>query len=215
VQLHLGVALHRTGRLPAAYEAYEGALNEGRQVGVTNTVQYALAGMGHIALQDGDEEAADRLFTEAHAVAQTLGAPGNPLAALGQTTAHRHRGDLDTARRLYTWAQLLLTGQDKPDWTASALSGLGHVAELSGDLDTTEFSHRRAWQAARGPAASGPAAAAREGLACLAAARGRADTAAGLLGAAAHWRTSRHRPASSLETPDIPPGHPPRPQPPG
>ena len=203
VQLHLGVALHRTGQLREAWQAYEGALIEGREVGVANTIQYALAGMGHIALQEGDDERAHRLFTEAHAVAHTLGAPGNPLAALGQATTHRHRGDLDEARRLYTWAQLLLAGQDKPDWTASALSGLGHVAELSGDLDTAEFSHRRAWQAARGPAAAGPAAAALEGLACVAAARGRADTAAGLLGAAAHWRTRRRRPASSLEAHDI------------
>jgi hypothetical protein len=40
-------------------------------------------------------------------------------------------------------------------------------------------------------------------LACVAAARGRAEAAAGLLGAAAYWRTGRHRPASSLEAHDI------------
>ena len=49
----------------------------------------------------------------------------------------------------------------------------------------------------------GRAAAALEGLACVAVARGRADTGAGLLGAAAHWRTRSRRPASSLEAHDI------------
>jgi tetratricopeptide (TPR) repeat protein len=203
VQLHLGIALHRTGRLNQARQAYEGALAEGRAVGVANTIQYALAGMGHIALQDGDEQRAHTLFDEAHAVAHTLGAKGNPLAALGQATACRHRGDLDGARRHYTRTQLLLAGQDKPDWTASALTGLGHVAEMSGDLDTAEFSHRRAWHLARGPAAAGPAAGALEGLACVAAACGRAETAAAFLGAAAYWRSSRYRPASRLEALDI------------
>ena len=45
-------------------------------------------------------------------------------------------------------------------------------------------------------------AAALEGLACVAAARGDATEAARLLGAAAWWRESRHRPASRLEAAD-------------
>ncbi len=43
IHYHLGLALHRAGRLEAALDAYEEALTEGRRVGRANTVQYALA----------------------------------------------------------------------------------------------------------------------------------------------------------------------------
>jgi tetratricopeptide (TPR) repeat protein len=203
IQLHLAVALHRVGDLAPALDAYAGALEEGRKAGVANTIQYALAGMGNIALQSGDDDRARRCFAEAHQVAQQLGAEGSALAALGDAAQCRHGGDLDGARRSYTRALDLLAAQPKPDWTATALSGLGHVAELTGDLDAAEFSHQRAWQTARGPAAYGPAAAALEGLAGVAAARGDAPTVAALLGVARSWRESHHRPASTIEYVDI------------
>jgi predicted ATPase/DNA-binding SARP family transcriptional activator len=203
IQLHLAVALHRVGELVAARDAYAGALEEGRKAGVANTIQYALSGMGNLALQSGDGDRAHRCFTEAHLVARQLGAEGSALAALGDAARCRQDGDLLAARRSYTRALDLLAAQPKPDWTATALSGLGHVAELTGDLDAAEFSHRRAWQTARGPAAHGPAAAALEGLACVAAARGDAPIAAALLGAARSWRASHHRPASTIENADI------------
>jgi predicted ATPase/DNA-binding SARP family transcriptional activator/tetratricopeptide (TPR) repeat protein len=203
IQLHLAVALHRVGELAAARDAYAGALEEGRKAGVANTIQYALAGMGNLALQSGDGDQARRCFTQAHQVARQLGAEGSALAALGDAAQCRQDGDLAGARHSYTRALDLLAAQPKPDWTATALSGLGHVAELTGDFDAAEFSHRRAWQTARGPAAHGPAAAALEGLACVAAARGDASTAAALLGAARWWRASHHRPASTVENVDI------------
>jgi predicted ATPase len=203
IQLHLAVALHRVGQLAAARDAYAGALEEGRKAGVANTIQYALAGMGNLALQSGDGDQARRCFTEAHQVARQLGAEGSALAALGDAARCRHDGDLAGARRSYTRALDLLAAQPKPDWTATALSGLGHIAELTGDLDGAEFSHRRAWATARGPAALGPAAGALEGLACVAAARGDAPTAAALLGAAQSWRARHHRPASTVENADI------------
>jgi tetratricopeptide (TPR) repeat protein len=145
IQLHLAVALHRVGELAAARDAYAGALEEGRKAGVANTIQYALAGMGNIALQSGDRDGARRCFTEAHHVARQLGAEGSALAALGDAAQCRHDGDLAGAQRSYTRALDLLAAQPKPDWTATALSGLGHVAELTGDLDGAEFFHRRAW----------------------------------------------------------------------
>ena len=203
IQLHLGAALHRVGELGAASTAYSGALEEGRRAGVANTIQYALAGLGHIALELGDGDGARRSFTEAHEVARQLGAEGSTLAALGEATHCRLAGDLEEARRRYARTLDLLAAQPKPDWTATALSGLGHVAELTGDLAAAGFSHRRAWQTARGPVAYGPAAAALEGLACVATARGDAASAAGLLGAARSWRTIHHRPAFTVETIDI------------
>ena len=195
IQFHLGVALHRAGRLDDALAMYEGALAGVRDVGLANTIQYALAGAGHVTLLLGDPDRAARLFAESHAVARQLGAEGNPRAAVGEGLLARERGDLSAARDRFTWAQRTLAGE--PEWTATALVGLGHVAESHGDLDSAESFHRRAWQTAPGHAA------ALEGLACVAAARGDATEVARLLGAAARWREQRHRPASRLERLDV------------
>jgi predicted ATPase/DNA-binding SARP family transcriptional activator len=196
IQFHLGMALHRAGRLEQALEMYGGALASVRDVGPANTVQYALAGAGHVALLLGDPDRAEHLFAESHAVARQLGAVGNPRAAVGEGLLARERGDLAAARERLTFAQQLLAGVTEPEWTAAALVSLGHVAEADGDLDSAEFSHRRAWQTAPGHAA------ALEGLACVAGARGDAEAAARLLGAAAAWRRRRHRPAGRLERAD-------------
>ena len=87
----------------------------------------------------------------------------------------------------------MLTRLGEPEWTATALVGLGHVAELTGDLDRAASAHHRAWATNPGHAA------ALEGLACVAANRGDAADAARLLGAASYWREKRHRSASRLE----------------
>jgi Flp pilus assembly protein TadD len=176
---------------------YEGALGSGRDVGPANTIQYALAGAGHVTLLLGDPDRAARLFAESHAVARQLGAEGNPRAAVGEGLLARERGDLAAARAHLARAQRMLAGRNEPEWTATALVALGHLAELGGDIDSAEFSHRRAWQTAPGHAA------ALEGLACVATARGRAEDAARLLGAAACWRDRRHRPPSRLERLDV------------
>jgi hypothetical protein len=90
----------------------------------------------------------------------------------------------------------MLTELKEPEWSATALVGLGHLAELAGDLESAEAFHRRAWQTQPGRAA------ALEGLACVAAARGDTTSTARLLGAASWWRKARHRPASRLEAAD-------------
>ncbi|MCA1670733.1 MAG: tetratricopeptide repeat protein, partial [Actinobacteria bacterium] len=203
IQYHLGMALHRAGRLGSALEAYQGAVAEGRTGGLANTVQYALAHSGHARLLLGETDRAARDFTEAHQVARELGTEGNPLAALGQGHLARHRGDLACAQHHYTQALHLLDGQDKPDWTAAALTGLGHLAELTGDLGTAHSYHHRAWHTATRAAATNAAPTALEGLACLAAARGEGHTAAKLLGAASRWRDQHGVPASTLELHDI------------
>jgi hypothetical protein len=91
----------------------------------------------------------------------------------------------------------MLAGQNETfDWTATALVGLGHLAEMGGHLDGAESRHRRAWQAALGwPAAL-------EGLACVAAWEDGAE-AARMLGAASWWRARRHRPPNRLEQVDV------------
>lgn len=197
IQLHLGMALHRTGRLVEALEAYEGALASGHEVpGPVNTIQYALAGAGHVQLLLGDPENAARSFAESHAVGRELGAMGNARAAVGEGLLARDRGDLTLAHEHLSRAQQMLAGLIDPEWSATALVGLGHLTQLAGDLDGAETFHQRAWRTQPGRAA------ALEGLACVATARGEATVGARLLGAASWWRESRHRPASRLEAAD-------------
>jgi predicted ATPase/DNA-binding SARP family transcriptional activator/tetratricopeptide (TPR) repeat protein len=205
VQYHLGLALHRAGRFDAALEVYQTALSEGRHVGMANTVQYLLANMGHAALALGDLDRAQRHFTEARTAARQLGAADSPLARLGEGFLARQRGDLGTARHHFADAVRLLTEPEAGDWAAAAITGLGFVAELSGELDEALQHHLRAWQVATGigQAGAGSAAAAVEGLAGVAAARADGYTAAALLGSARRWRAEHHRPASPLERVDI------------
>jgi hypothetical protein len=116
---------------------------------------------------------------------------------VGEGLLARERGDPVAARAHLSTAQQLLAGLNEPEWTATALVGLGHLAEADGDLASAEFCHRRAWRTAPGHAA------ALEGLACVAAARGDASATARLRGAAQWWRAARHRPASRLERLDV------------
>jgi predicted ATPase len=205
IQYHLGLAQHRAGRLTDAMRTYDAALTEGRLVGKANTIQYLLANMGHIALMLGDADRAERLFAEAGVAAHDLGADGSPLAALGEGLLARHRGDLIGAERHFVQALGMLTAPEVRDWAAAATSGLGFVAELSGDLATAEHRHRDAYLLATDVGHIGAAAraVAIEGLACVAAARDDGQSAATLLGTATRWRADVHRPATPLDLHDI------------
>jgi len=200
VQYHHGLALHRAGRLDAALAVHEAALAQGR-MGLTNTVPYVLADMGHIAVKLGDTDRAAQHFAEALDVARRLVAEGNAPASLGEGDLALELGDPAAATRHYTAALNLLTGQGAPEWEAAALNGLGTVAALNGDLDMAETHHRSALQAAaRSPASGARAgAAALEGLAYTAAARGDGVRAGNLLGTAARWRQWIHQPAWRTE----------------
>ena len=212
IRFHAGRALHRVGRLDEAARLYGEALAEGRQVGLANTVQYALAHLGHVMILLGDDARAAGHFAQAHAVARDLGAAGNPLASLGEAVLARGRGDLGSAREHYLITLAFHDGQPSPGLSAAAHTGLGFVAELSGDLGEAEHQHHAGWALASEDTTpdavhSGAAATALEGLACVAASRGDGDeagTPAGCGGAVApasptagqRDRALRHRPGS-------------------
>ena len=124
IQFHLGMALHRAGRLEQALEMYDGALASVRDVGAANTVQYALAGAGLVRLLLGDRDRAGQLFADSHAMAHQLGSVGNPRAAVGEGLLARERGDLTVARERLTFAQQVLAGLagsrsgPPPPWSA-------------------------------------------------------------------------------------------------
>ena len=204
VQFHRGMALHRSGRLNEAQHVYEAALAAGGQSGMANTVQYVLAQLGHLTMLLGDQAQAAARFAEAHAEARALGAEGNALAGLGEAMLARLDEDLDTAESHYRAVIRMVEGKDEPLWTAMARTGLGFVAEQSGDPDTAENHHLAAWAiASRTPGTENYGAAALEGLACVAAGRGQPETAARLLGAAAGVRDRYRLPANAIDRLDI------------
>ena len=144
VQYHLGMALHRAGLLTEALEVYRAALSEGR-IGLTNTVQYALANLGHISFLIGDLDGADAYFTSAHAVARELGAESSPLALLGQGQLARLRDQADAAVGHYAAALEQLVQAETPDWAAIAHNGLAHLAHQRGDSATARRHFCEAW----------------------------------------------------------------------
>ena len=204
VQYHLGMALHRAGLLTEALEVYRAALSEGR-IGLTNTVQYALANLGHISLLIGDLDGADAYFSSAHAVARELGAEASPLALLGQGHLARLRDQPDAAAAHYTAALEQLVPAETPDWAAIALNGLAHLAHQRGDSTTARRHYREAWTLVTdaGTPRHPAAAAALEGLAGVAVDRGHHRTARRFLDTAASWRTTQAWPASPLELRDL------------
>jgi tetratricopeptide (TPR) repeat protein len=200
VQYHHGMALHRAGLLAEALEVYRSALAEGR-IGLTNTVQYALANLGHISLLIGDLNGAAAYFTSAHAVARELGAAASVLALLGQGHLARLHDDPTEAARCYNAALSRMSASETPDWVATALNGLGQLAQERGDIDTAYRLQREALSltSSGGQPTYPAAAAALEGLAAVAASRHLFRAARRLLGTAAAWRQSSGWPASPLE----------------
>ncbi|GAB2934451.1 BTAD domain-containing putative transcriptional regulator [Streptomyces heilongjiangensis] len=203
IHYHLGVALQQAGRLKAALASYEGALREGHTAGLANVVQYSLARIGILFLDMDDPETADRRFEESHAVARTLGADGNALAALGQAAGARQQGRLGAALAHGDRALRLLDGLNRPEWVSATHTCMGHAAELSGDLDAALVHHTRALAAARLHPRSVALPTALEGMACVCAVRGDAEGAASLLGAAARRRERLRIPPSPQDTQDI------------
>jgi tetratricopeptide (TPR) repeat protein len=203
VQYHHGMALHRAGVLTEALEVYRSALSEGR-IGLTNTVQYALANLGHISLLIGDLDGAGAYFTSAHTVARELGADASVLAWLGEGHLGRLRDDSDTARERYTAALGRMAQTETPDWAATALNGLGRLAHQAGDVAGAHAHHAAAWDllASGEPPAYPAAATTVEGLAAVAAERGLVRAAKRLLDTAAYWRQERGWPPSPLEQRD-------------
>jgi tetratricopeptide (TPR) repeat protein len=204
VQYHLGMALHRAGLLTEALDVYRAALSEGR-IGLTNTVQYALANLGHISLLIGDLDGADAYFISAHTVARELGGEASPLALLGQGHLARLRDQPDAAAAHYTALLEHLVQAETPDWAAAAHNGLAHLAHQKGDSTTARRHYREASTLVTdaGTPRHPAAAAALEGLAGVAVDQGLRRAARHFIDTAASWRTTRAWPPSPLELRDL------------
>ena len=208
VQYHYAIALHRAGLATEAMQAYRSALAEGR-IGLTNTVQYALANLGHLSLVIGDLGGAAAYFSSAHAVARDLGASMSVLAALGQGHLARLRGETRDAADRYHAALHQITERETPDWAASAHVGIGHIALDHGDADAAQdrFAHALRIVTVRGEPTYPAAAAALEGLARVAASRGLRRAARTLLRRAGQQRQTHGWTPSPLERQDLETAH--------
>ena len=89
---------------------------------------------------------AAQLFADSHAVARRTRRRGQPAGGGRRGTAGPRARRPGRRAGAPTCAQQMLAGLNEPEWTATALVGLGHLAELTGDLDSAESFHRRAWR---------------------------------------------------------------------
>ena len=139
-------AAERRGETEAAIGAYRRAIELANQVGLTDHTAFALARLGLLALEKGDQHQAEELCRRAFAAADAEISPWTAAytrVQLGHVLAAA--GDTDTAARLYWTAlesselpqphrareslQLMLAGSP----ATAALLGLAELADARGD----------------------------------------------------------------------------------
>ncbi|MCE3555558.1 winged helix-turn-helix domain-containing protein [Pseudonocardia sp. RS11V-5] len=197
---HHGTAVRMAGRIPEAVRLIERSARLATDLGLLLTLQWMQAELAYCALVEGDRERALARCAEAEETTRQLGAgPGAAFAALVRGIDARQRGDLAAARTALAPAVEQLTTAGIGGLAAALTVQLGHAHELSGDLAAAERAHRRALELGGGVVR----AAAVEGLACVAVARGDARSAARLLGVAAAERERTGRPADAVEQGDL------------
>ena len=186
-QLGMIVRLQRDHE--SATKLLEEALRLARERRLWDNVHQVLNELGVLAALTGDHERAAALHEEASRVAEAT----NSLAALARTynamgMAARLAGDLARARQLHRQAADVARDIGGTGELAWSLTSEGAVERLAGGLTAAEACYRQALDVAAPTGDRAATALALEGLAEVAAARGEAEHAAMLLGAAASWR---------------------------
>ena len=103
VLYHLGWGLREFGDFAESVAVLEEAVEVAVSAGMINTAQWALGDLGLTLLYLGENDAADRCFIRARAVAAELGdAAGEVLADYGSAVRARMAGDAARARPLYS-----------------------------------------------------------------------------------------------------------------
>jgi non-specific serine/threonine protein kinase len=186
-----------------ARASYQEALNQFERLHDDVGVAFARIGLGaDIMFVSGDVETAEPLLLEAAAIFEATGEHWRLAATCWVLTlAALARGDLAVAR---AWAErhLSLARQDGMMQTrASALSSLGLIARLSGDLTGALRLFREALQGYRGVGDRGNVCMCVEALAGLLASLAHPERAAELFGMAAVLRQRTGIPITSHERP--------------
>jgi tetratricopeptide (TPR) repeat protein len=181
--------------------AFEQTIEIARTLGVASVEGIALARLGNVAVQEGDNLLAARLHDEALVIGRRLAYPPVLAFTLNSIALRlRREGRLDEAMIAAAEAfELYRRGSsdggpddkvhlDAPEGAAMSLHLLGLIAADQDDTDQAQELLTRALQAAQRTSDPLLLAITLEGLAFVAALAGRADETAGLLGHAAALR---------------------------
>jgi predicted ATPase/DNA-binding CsgD family transcriptional regulator len=186
------VTLAELARVRGDFARGHGLLKEGLGLGRESGspwIAAALHAQGRLSRDEGDPEAASRLFAEALVIAETAGS--KRIAAwvlLDMSDLPQARGDLDTTRARIDEAVALATDSGSDHVVAQALYRRGQLARSQGDRHQAETSHHEALRLWRQTGQRVRVAASLEAIAGLAADRGRAEHAARLLASAQAFR---------------------------
>jgi predicted ATPase/DNA-binding SARP family transcriptional activator len=194
VLTQMGYLAEQRGDYAGAEAAVLEALDQIGPLDAREDVAWLWIRLGWLRGLAGDE-AAGRQIEEGIDRARDIGATETEAMGLHyRATLARFRGDLPSARRGYEQALAVMrTAGSQPAYHAYPTIGLGFVAELEGDAERAEASHRRAVELLMEGPSGGTwnryvMADAVEGLAGAAVTAGRTERAATLLGAAAALR---------------------------
>jgi predicted ATPase/DNA-binding SARP family transcriptional activator len=187
---NLGYLAFQEGDFAAARAFDEESLALRQELGDRHGIAMLLGNLGHLAFHhEGNDAAARRLYEESLVLRQELGdrhGEAGSLANLAELA--RVEGDIETASRLLHRA-LDLAGELGDRYRAAALLvSLGRLDVAGDDLDAAELSYRSALPPGGEQVPHTTVADWLEGLATVAGARGAAERAARLLGAAATLR---------------------------
>jgi tetratricopeptide (TPR) repeat protein len=210
----LALALTQLAQLAEDRRDYAGAeaalveaMSELEPLGAREDVAWQWIRLGWIRGLAGDETGG-RQIEEGIDRARDIGATDTVAMGLHiRATLARHHGDLPAARRGYEQALAVMeAARAGPSYRALPTIGQGFVAELEGDAERAEASHRRAVRILTEGSTVTPwdrvlLADAVEGLAGAAAAAGQGERAATLLGAATSLRDQlRPRAAQRMDS---------------
>ncbi|GAA1114923.1 AfsR/SARP family transcriptional regulator [Nocardiopsis metallicus] len=203
-RITLAVLAEVRGDYPAATRLRESALAAAERLELWVEASGAVAGLGRIALLEGDFERADALHGRALEMLRGQGDIANTqYARMGLGLSARRQGRLHEAeayiREMADWAV-------RVDWlpgAALALAELGLVDELRGDADLSFELHTQGLTAARGTGDARAVALGLEGIAGARSLSGQDEAAARLLGAAAAARESVGVPLPKAERGDV------------
>ena len=172
LQVKLGNTYRRMSDYPAATQHYEQGLALARQVRAWPEVVAALNGLGHIALDQGERDTADRYSKDSLALAREH----NDRAGMAQAFRSLgyigfHKGEYETAHRYAEESLSIYTELGDRQSMANVVNMMGGIAEMQGKYEEAGRYVEQALAISRDMGD-------RQGIA----------TALGNLGYVAHWR---------------------------
>ncbi len=206
VMANLGDLALQQGDLDTSHALHTEGLELRRRLGDRSGVADSLAALGRVALARGDRVTAAALHGQGLAERRRVGdRPGMPASLSALAELARLDGDPDTAGALLTEALAVATELDDRHCMTLALLHLAHLARDQGDPAGADALYRQAMPTAEDGGDVTPTASTAtwlEGVGAIAAAEGRPERAARLLGAADALRQAIGTPLPAHEAAD-------------